>query len=56
MYLEQAQTEAKVPMDLWTVLRLALYFSTPYLKRRHHSHRRWKITRNCIWQRNFKAL
>jgi len=39
MYLEQAQLEVKVPMDLWTVLRLALYFSVPYLKRRHHTHR-----------------
>jgi hypothetical protein len=31
MYLEKAQTEARVPMELWTVLQLALYFSAPYL-------------------------
>ena len=56
MYLEQAQIEAKVPVYLWTVLRLALYFPAPYLKRRHQTHRQWTITRNYIWQQNFKAL
>jgi len=56
MYLEKTQTEAKVPMDLWTVLHLALYFSAPYLKRRHQTHKQSAITRNYIWQQNFKTL